>query len=610
MLPKMMFMFLIIFGFAAGSQNVSMNAAETLPAYNPQFMARCYFPAEFQGEFLTQVSGVEARGSSNTGEPIQYSSVNITYDSIPVWGYCHKRFEENVLLVAKYDDGECIRCFRLHRRSRNIIEVFFEALDKCYTYEKSAIASCDHLDTRAILYRTKEVGGIDIRNEFCPIAGRYHFKYDINDGSETTIECNTFSSDMENCPDGSIFRLQFKRCSFENRDITFNCLGSWPGGPHGSRYIALLDTRVGGERRPQYRCGLYHVDNKKGKTYLALSSDSSCTENLENSTSGYETLVLSKATNQKQIPQYVSSHLASYPKWAQGEWEESLIVNGTMTFNDLNGYRSFTFVTVDSNDHTGRYVVYSKDHCEQEAYVCLMMRQRSENVLEFKIGKIPSPVYASYLCDDQSLDKSDWMTQARLERVVESPCPITGHYVGTIPDLPGTCAELSSNCFTKEIMYYKVTDCESGELYEERKYLCLGQWEEQGVMYTYTMRNDTSTNECFVGLIVSDEEIYIKEAGDHCLRDIDPRREGMRLYKKGQCYGNSPSPAPVPIKPLIPHDPIMRITSPPHSRIPMEPTRTPPRNAGSSSPTMTIRWSPVMVSVIMCLGLSFWRNIY
>jgi len=53
-------------------------------------------------------------------------------------------------------------------------------------------------------------------------------------------------------------------------------------------------------------------------------------------------------------------------------------------------------------------------------------------------------------------------------------------------------------------------------------------------MYTYTMRNDTGTNECFVGLIVNDEEIYIKEAGDHCIRNIDPKTQGMRLYKKGE----------------------------------------------------------------------------
>lgn len=71
-------------------------------------------------------------------------------------------------------------------------------------------------------------------------------------------------------------------------------------------------------------------------------------------------------------------------------------------------------------------------------------------------------------------------------------------------------------------------------LFLERTYLCLGQWEEKGVMYTYTMRNDTATNECFVGLIVNDEEIYIKEAGDHCIRNIDPKTQGMRLYKKGK----------------------------------------------------------------------------
>lgn len=58
------------------------------------------------------------------------------------------------------------------------------------------------------------------------------------------------------------------------------------------------------------------------------------------------------------------------------------------------------------------------------------------------------------------------------------------------------------------------------------------------------MRNDTGTHECFVGTIVSDDEIYIKEAGDYCLRNIDPRTEGMRLYKNGECYGNSSSPAP------------------------------------------------------------------
>jgi len=62
---------------------------------------------------------------------------------------------------------------------------------------------------------TKEIGGMPIRNEYCPIAGLYHFKYSINNDSGMSLECNTFSSDFNNCPDGSILHLSFKRCNSE-----------------------------------------------------------------------------------------------------------------------------------------------------------------------------------------------------------------------------------------------------------------------------------------------------------------------------------------------------------------------------------------------------------
>ncbi|XP_072750030.1 uncharacterized protein [Anoplolepis gracilipes] len=565
---------LIVLLNVASCQNDTVIVSEVVQQYlDPQPLVGCYFPAEFQGEFVTQVSGKGVGSMAN--EPIQYSTINITFNAIPVWGYCHKKVGDNVLLMDRNRDKDCIRCFRLLRRSRNVIEVFSEALNRCYIYESAALASCNTLNSTSILYRTKEIGGVAIRNEYCPIAGLYHFKYSLSNNSAISYECNTFSSELNNCPDGSILHLNLKRCNFDMHNLTYNCLGNWLG-PNGSNYFALWNNNAD-DGRPQYRCGLFHVDNKKGKTYMALSSDSSCTQDLNNSTSGYETLILSKSPNQKKVPEYVKTHVATFPKWAQGVWEQSLIVNGTMTFTDLNGYNSYTFITVESNEETGRYVVYSKDQCEQAAFVCLMMRQRSENVLEFTIGMIFSPVHRDNLCDDPNLDKLVWMTQARVERIVESPCPITGQYTGMITDLSGMCAELSSNCNTREIMYFKVSDCESKELFEERIYLCLGQWEEKGVMYTYTMRNDTNTNECFVGLIVNDEEIYIKEAGDHCIRNIDPKTEGMRLYKKGQCYGNSPSPAPTPLKPI---PPITRITTTPRSRLA---TTRVPGNAISSS---------------------------
>lgn len=38
-------------------------------------------------------------------------------------------------------------------------------------------------------------------------------------------------------------------------DITFDCLGHWDG-PNNQKYLTLLDTRVGGDQRPHYRCAV------------------------------------------------------------------------------------------------------------------------------------------------------------------------------------------------------------------------------------------------------------------------------------------------------------------------------------------------------------------
>jgi hypothetical protein len=53
--------------------------------------ATCYFAPEVQGEFVMQ--------SSVTMGQVQYSRVNITGESIPIWGICHKRIGNNVILM-------------------------------------------------------------------------------------------------------------------------------------------------------------------------------------------------------------------------------------------------------------------------------------------------------------------------------------------------------------------------------------------------------------------------------------------------------------------------------------------------------------------------------
>jgi hypothetical protein len=61
-----------------------------------------------------------------------------------------------------------------------------------------------------------------------------------------------------------------------------------------------------------------------------------------------------------------------------------------------------------------------------------------------------------------------------LERLRESPCPVFGEYTGVIPDATDLCAKLSSDCKSREIMYYTVSVCSQSEIYEgERDCLCI-----------------------------------------------------------------------------------------------------------------------------------------
>lgn len=163
------------------------------------------------------------------------------------------------------------------------------------------------------------------------------------------------------------------------------------------------------------------------------------------------------------------------------------------------------------------------------------------------------------LCSESNFRPDGWITQGRkslinsfdvhfsyfvlgLDRKMESSCPISGEYTGLIPDTTDLCAKLWSDCRAPELMYYQVSDCVTYEIYEEREYRCLGHWRETELLYTYTQRRDVAadTFECFVGSIISNkEDIYIKEAGEHCERQIDPLRYGMKLIKQGlySCIG-------------------------------------------------------------------------
>jgi len=70
---------------------------------------------------------------------------------------------------------------------------------------------------------------------------------------------------------------------------------------------------------------------------------------------------------------------------------------------------------------------------------------------------------------------------------------------------------------------------------EDREYLCLGQWEEDGLMYTYTKRLDVPGYECFVGQADGRGEVTLAEGGADCRRGLRVQHQGMTLTKRSEC---------------------------------------------------------------------------
>ena len=136
---------------------------------------------------------------------------------------------------------------------------------------------------------------------------------------------------------------------------------------------------------------------------------------------------------------------------------------------------------------------------------------------------------------------SKWLTIGR-KHIEEPPhCPLVGEYSGVIPDAEGLCAKSYADCNNPEVMFYTVFNCANqSEVYEEREYRCFGQWEEDGLVYTYTERKDVPGNECFVGVSVDDETHMVTEAGSNCERGKEPRKYGMTLHRQAKCSHDSP----------------------------------------------------------------------
>ena len=159
------------------------------------------------------------------------------------------------------------------------------------------------------------------------------------------------------------------------------------------------------------------------------------------------------------------------------------------------------------------------------------------SIFQVQVSLYTSETHNDSLCGSENFQERTWTTQGRVDMVEKAPYLFTGEYTGVIPDTEGLCAKLYSDCNNPEIMFYTIFNCfNRTEVFEEREYECLGQWEEEGVIYTYTERRDMQGYECFVGVTTKKGEIFLQEAGENCERGQEPLRYGMRMSRVAQCY--------------------------------------------------------------------------
>lgn len=235
--------------------------------------AVCYFPTEMQGEYITQTTVTHT---------VSYTHVNITEDSIPIWGLCHRRIGHNIVLRMDSDETSCYKCIHINLVSRNVLRIHTAEQEDygstCYTNEEKAIASCpidgmldDHpTHKEIILYKTLEYNGQPIKRQYCPINGRYRLLLTIDDGGPETTGCDSKTSEfseLDNCPSGSSINLRFRQCTFSNYEARLECLGQWKGYD-GQNFLALMNTGHN-SFGPKYRCAVswYNV-YKAGKRII------------------------------------------------------------------------------------------------------------------------------------------------------------------------------------------------------------------------------------------------------------------------------------------------------------------------------------------------------
>ena len=394
---------------------------------------------------------------------------------------------------------------------------------QCHSSQEEARRGCpsdrDIREARArevMLYKTR--GYYGARDNFdqvlCPVFGQWRFSY--TDNGDTSQSCSSPASRASNCHSGYRLELQFRGCNFPDHQLQFKCLGGWVG-EDGQQYVSLLDTKLvqmDEAPHPRYRCGIYKHDPRLGVTWISLSNDSTCHNQLWSHSQGHQTVQLHSLKTPQ--PRKCSAGGYTLPSWSQGSWGEVSIQAGTVMYRDTQEFVQYQLTAVSGGGQTGRYLVrVEAGQCGGHAgYACLAMERRNKHVMEVMLGRVVSRYeHGDKLCGaEDSFRGRHWTTMTRMghmEASQEDNCPLMGQYSGTLPDGEGLCARSDRKqyfctkitlsipfrsttlCDSPNLMRYQVYNCLNvTEVYEDRVYRCYGVFQEAGLTYTPVRRLD------------------------------------------------------------------------------------------------------------------------
>lgn len=344
----------------------------------------------------------------------------------------------------------------LQVRSANVIQVqSAESVYQCYTSPEEALLTCPRSEAgqsprEVMLYKTR--GYYGARDNFaqvlCPLFGQWRVSY--TDHSTPSLSCSSPSSRASNCHAGYKLELALRGCSTSSADrqLQFKCLGSWRGDD-GQHYVSLLDTQLvqmDEAPRARYRCGIYKHDPSLGVTWLSLSNDSTCHNQLWSHNRGQQTIQLHSLHPATRSGARCSSSSGRFPYWSQGDWGEVRVDGGHIVYRD-----TATMVQYDLSLMTrlggGQYLVkVEAGQCGAlSGYTCLSLQRRSDHVMEMVMGTVVTSYQGSGAGLCPTGHTLPWLTLTRGHDIHvagdrSDACPLSGQYSGTLPDGEGLCA--------------------------------------------------------------------------------------------------------------------------------------------------------------------------